>query len=114
MVTGPTDLPGRREPGGAAEIIYTPQFEVDLAALVPDVVQRAYFKRDGIEFRLRRAIELQRVSDRDGYLITEDGLAGVAGCIIWFSIAEAAHAPPRYTIESAEQVDAPFEEEDDT
>ncbi len=114
MVTGPTDLSGRREPGGTAEIVYTPGFERDLAALVPDAVQRVYFKRDGIEFRLHRAIELQRITDGDGYLITEDGLAGVPSCIIWFSIAEPAEAPPRYTLESAESVDAPFEEEDDT
>lgn len=114
MVTGPTDLPGRREPGGTAEIVYASGFERDLAALVPDAVQRAYFKRDGIEFRLQRAIDLQRVTERDGYLITEDGLAGVPGCIIWFSIDEPADEPPTYTIASAERIDAPFEEEDDT
>ena len=114
MVTGPTDLPGRREPDGDAEIVYSPAFETDLAQLIPSPVQRAYFMRDGIEFRLQRAIELQRITDSDGYLITEDGLAGVPGCIIWFSIAKPGDAPARYTLESATLVEPPFEEEDDT
>lgn len=114
MVTGPTDLPDRREPDGDAEIVYSSSFDSDLAQLIPDAVQRAYFMRDGIEFRLHRAIELQRITDVEGYLITEDGLAGVPACIIWFSIVELPDSPARYIIESAAPVEPPLEEEDDT
>ena len=114
MVTGPSNLPDRREPGGEAEIVYAPNFDADLAALIPDTVQRDYFKRDGIEFRLHRAIELQRVTGQIGYLITEDGLAGVPGCIIWFSISQTPTGAARYTIESVEMADPRLDEEDDT
>lgn len=112
VATGPTDLPGRREPGGDAD--YSPVFEAGLARFIPDAIQRAYFVRDGIEFRLQRAIELQRITEVDGYLITEDGLAGVPALIIWLSISGGTVTPPRYTLESVHLAESHAEAEDDT
>ena len=114
MVTGPTDLPDRRESGDDVVFDYTPAFEESLATLIPDEVQRFYFMRDGIEFRLSRAIQLQQITPEEGYLITEAHFAGVPECIIWFRIGNSADGQPQYTLEKVQVRPPPFEEEDDT
>ena len=114
MVTGPNDLPDRRESGDDATFDYTPAFDEALAALIPGGVERFYFKRDGIEFRLSRALELQQITPHEGYLITEAHFAGVPECIIWFRIGTSADGQPRYTLDHVQVRPPPYEEEDDT
>lgn len=113
MVDAPDDFPARRE-GGDEPFLTTPGFEAALAAIVPAATQRYYFTRDGIAFRLAREIELQRVTAGQGYLITEDGIAGVPECIVWFTVAESADGPPVYTLDSIAVREPPPEDEDDS
>ena len=114
MVGGPDDLPDRREPDSSASFNYTADFEVGLAALVPDVTQRFYFKRDGIEFRLGHAIDLQLITPEQGYLITEEHIADVPACIIWFTAAESDDGRPVYTLDSIAVREPPSNLEDDS
>ncbi len=112
-MSGPDDSPDRREPGDNASVAYTPAFEADLATLVPNQAQRFYFMRDGIEYRLTHAIDLQQVTPQQGYLITEEHIAGMPECVIWFTIADAEGKSPQYTLDSIRVRQPSHEEEDD-
>ena len=72
---------------------------MELATLIPDETQRSYFTRDGIEFRLAHGIELQRITPDVGYLITEEHIADMPECIIWFTIGTTDDGHPLYTLE---------------
>ena len=99
MVSGPDDLPGRRDADPDSHFSYTPAFAVELTALIPDETRRSYFTRDGIEFRLAHGIELQQVTPEQGYLITEEHIADMPECIIWFTIGVADDGRPLYTLD---------------
>lgn len=112
-MSGP-DEPDRHEPGDEASFLYTAEFEAELATLVPNQVQRFYFMRDGIESRLSHAIDLQQVTPQQGSPITEEQVAGVPQCIIWFTIASAEEDRPQYVLDSIRVRTPLHEEEDDT
>ena len=114
MVGGPDDLPSRREPDPDALFRSTLAFDSGLEEFVPDAMQRFYFRRDGIEFRLGHAVELQLVTPEQGYLITEEYVAGVPECIIWFSVGESEDGRPVYTLESIAVRQPPADDEDDS
>lgn len=114
MVSGPGDLPGRRAPDPGARFRYTPAFAVDLANLIPDEIRRSYFTRDGIEFRLARGLELQLITPDQGYLITEDQIADMPECIIWFTTGVTDDGHPLYTLDRIEVRRTPPDDEDDS
>lgn len=114
MVGGPDDLPGRREPDPDARFRYTPAFSVELATLIPDETRRSYFTRDGIEFRLARGLELQLITPDQGYLITEEHIANMPECIIWFTVGVTDDGHPLYTLDRIEVRQTSPDDEDDS
>ena len=114
MVRGPDDLWGRRVPDPDARFNYTPAFAVELATMIPDETQRSYITRDGIEFRLARGIELQLITSDQGYLITEEHIANMPECIIWFTIDTTDDGRPLYTLDRIEVRQIPPDDEDDS
>jgi hypothetical protein len=119
MVREPTDLPDFRPRGEPDfDFSYTDGFEAALEALLPDELERRYFKLDGLEFRLNRRHDLQMLQgdpefEGTGYIITEDGLANAPGCIAWFTIREAPGLRS-CRFDSIEPTDGHYDEEDDT
>ena len=114
MVGGPDDLPDRRAPDPAGRFRYTAAFNAALEEFVPDATQRFYFRRDGIEFRLSHAIDLQLITPGQGYLITEEYVAAVPECIIWFRVGESEDGPPVYTLDTITVRQPPADDEDDS
>ena len=120
MVLGPPDLAERRRRGESEfTFVYSSDFDAALAALIPDELERRYFKLDALEFRLSRRHELQMVTaDPDltatGYIITEEGLANAPECIVWFTISESTAGSRVCRFDAVELADARYDEEDDS